>query len=314
VIVFIWSQDELLATEAADGLAARAGPGAEHVSIDAEAGLDGLEEALFAGSLFASERVVVVRNAEALKKGEVERLAAALHRDGQPSAVIVVAVCERPPSQLLSSLQDVAEVQRFARPRRGELVAWVGKRMKAAKLTPGRDAAATLVEAVGESLRDLSQAIDQLALRGKSGTLERDDILEHFALSAEQPIWVLFDAIVRHEGPKAFEALARLLAAGDSPLPVLGAIVSQVRGVIRAKGLIERSPVRDDELARLLAVSAGRAAVLRRQSSRLTWDWLLAVHRLCADADHDIKGGEDGAVLPAEVVLERVVAGALDAG
>jgi DNA polymerase-3 subunit delta len=314
VIVLISSQDELLATESAQEAAAKVSADAEHVSIDAEAGLDGLEEALFAGSLFASERVVVVRNAESLTKSGIERLAAALHRDGLPSIVVVVAVSERSPNQLLSSLHDVAETRKLARPRRGELAAWVNKRMKAAGLAAGRDAATTLVEAVGESLRDLAQAVDQLALRGKSGRLERDDILEHFALSAEQPIWVLFDAIVRHEGPKAFESLGRLLAAGDSPLPVLGAIVSQVRGVMRAKGLIERSAVRDDDLSRTLGVSAGRAAVLRRQSARLTWEWLMAVHRLCADADHEIKGGEDGAVLPAEIVLERLVAGALEAG
>lgn len=313
MIHLIWSQDELLASEASAQACAEAGAEAEIVSLDAEGGLEGLEEALFAGSLFASRRVVVIRNTEALPKSGVERLSSVLHREGLPDAVVVVAVSERTPTQLVSLLEDVADVRRLSRPRRGELANWVTKRMKIAGLTPGRDAPTTLVEAVGENLRDLAQAIDQLALR-KKGRLERDDVLQHFALSAEQPIWVLFDAIVRHEGPKAFETLGRLLAAGDSPLPVLGAIVSQVRGVIRAKSLIERSPVRDDDLARALAVSAGRAAVLRRQSSRLTWDWLLRVHRLCADADHELKGGEDGAVLPPEVVLERLVAGALDAG
>jgi DNA polymerase-3 subunit delta len=315
MITLIWSPDDLLASEAATEASKRAGDDAEVVSIDAEAGLEGLEEALFAGSLFAPKRVVVVRNAEALAKGGVERLSTALQKEGQPSAVVVVAISDRAPNQLLSALEGVAEVKRLARPRRGELVAWVNKRMKGAGLTPGRDAATTLVEAVGEGLRDLDLAIAQLALRaGSGGRIERNDVLEHFSLAAEQPIWVLFDAIVRHEGPKAFESLRRLLAAGDSPLPVLGAIVSQVRGIIRAKSLIERGGIRDNELARSLSVSEGRAAVLRRQSSRLSWDWLLNVHRLCADADHELKGGEDGAVLPADVVLERLVAGALDSG
>jgi DNA polymerase III delta subunit len=317
MIRLVWAQDDLLAEEAMVKACAEAGPDSEIVSLDAEGGLDGLDEALFAGSLFSARRVVVVRNAEALSKTAVERLSAALHRDGQPAGVVVVAVAERTPSQLIGALEDVADVVRLARPRRGELVAWVTKRIKAAGLAPGRDAATTLIEAVSEGLRDLDNAIDQLALRaGKGGTIERDEVLQHFALAGEQPIWVLFDAIVRHEGPKAFESLQRLLARGDSPLPVLGAIVSQVRGIIRAKGMIERSAVRDNELARTLAVSEGRAAVLRRQSARLSWDWLLRVHRLCADADVELKGGDDGsgAVLPADAVLERLVAGALDAG
>ncbi len=314
MIQLIWSSDELLASEAAAEAFAKAGSEAEVLSLDAEGGLESLDEALFAGSLFASKRVVVIRNAESLAKTGVERLSEALHREGLPDLVVVMAVSEKIPTQLLASLKDVAEVKRLERPRRGELVAWVGKRMKAAGLTPGREAAATLVEAVGEGLRDLDQAIDQMAVRaGRRGSVERDDVLQHFALSAEQPIWVLFDAIVKHEGPKAFESLRRLLAHGDEPLPVLGAIVSQVRGVIRAKSALERG---EENLARALAVSEGRAAVLRRQSSRLTWDWLMGVHRLCAEADVELKGGDDGsgAVLPPEVVLERLVAGALDSG
>ena len=315
MIVFIWSQDELLATEAVAEESSRAPAGSELVSIDAEAGLDGLDEALFAGSLFATDRVVLIRNTEALAKAGVERLGATVRRDGLPSRVVISAVAERAPTQLLGVMEGVAEIRKLARPRRGELAAWVTKRMKAAGLAPGRDAATTLIEAVGESLRDLANAVDQLALRaGRGGRIERNEVLQHFALSGEQPIWVLFDAIVKHEGPKAFETLRRLHAAGDEPLPVLGALVSQIRRVIRAKSLLQRSAIRDDDLARSLAVSTGRAAVLRRQSGRLTWDWLLGVHRLCVEADCELKGGEDGAVLPPEVVLERLVAGALDAG
>lgn len=315
MIVFIWSQDELMATEAVAELCSGAPAGAEVVSIDAELGLDGLEEALFAGSLFASDRFVVVRNAEALNKACVERLGEALRREGLPSGVVVAAVAERAPTQLLSAMDAIADVRKLSRPRRGELAAWVTKRMKAAGLTAGRDAATSLIEGVGESLRDLANAVDQLALRaGKGSRVEREAVLAHFAPTGDQPIWVLFDAIVRHEGPKAFDTLRGLLAAGDEPLPVLGALVSQVRGVVRAKSLLERSTMRDDDLAKALAVSSGRAAVLRRQSGRLSWDWLLSVHRLCVDADVELKGGiEEGAVLPAGIVLERVVAGALDA-
>ena len=309
----IWSQDELLAAEAADEGAAAAGSDAEVVNLDADTGLDGLEEALFAGSLFATKRLVVLRNAERLNKGAVERLTTALGSDGQPADLLVLCVAERPPTQLMNGLKGLAEVVRLTRPRRGELVAWVTKRMKRAGLQPGRDAAAALVDSVGESLRDLDQAIEQLAVRGAGRQVERSDVTEHFSSSAEQPIWILFDAIVKHEGGKAFEALRRLLDHGDAPLPVLGALASQIRGVIRVKSLIERTPsITDRDVASATGMSEGRAAVIRRQSPRLSWEWLLGMHRMLAQADFEVKGGEDGAVLPAEIVLERVVAGALD--
>lgn len=308
-----WSQDELLASEAADEAAAAAGDDAEVLNLDADAGLDGLEEALFAGSLFATKRLVVLRNAESLNKSGVERLASALTNGGQPADLLVLCVSERPPTQLMNGLKGLVEVVRLSRPRRGELIAWVTKRLKRAGLQPGRDAAAALVDAVGESLRDLDQAIEQLAVRGAGRQVEKSDVTEHFSSSAEQPIWILFDAIVKHEGGKAFEALRRLLDHGDAPLPVLGALASQVRGVIRVKSLIERTPsISDRDVASATGMSEGRAAVIRRQSPRLSWEWLLGMHRMLAQADFEVKGGEDGAVLPAEMVLERVVAGALD--
>jgi DNA polymerase III subunit delta len=317
MIKLIWSQDELLGSEAVDEAVAAA-KGAEHVTIDADAGLGDLEEAIFAGSLFATERLVVIRNAQVLKKADVERLSTALHADEVPTDVIVVAVAERMPTALTDALKDVAELERLTRPRRGELVNWVNKRLQRSGVKSARDAGPALVEALGENLRDIAQAIEQLALR--AGThddkpITSKDVFEHFRPQSEQPIWVLFDAIVKHDGVKAFETLRRQLAAGDEPLPMLGAIVSQIRGIIRTKSIVEREPgISDRDISKELGVTEGRAAVMRRQCSRLSWDWLLAVHKLLAAADFELKGGEDGAVLPGDVIMERVVAGAMEAG
>lgn len=315
MIKLIWSQDELLATEAVEEEIAAAA-GAEVVTIDCDSGIDDLEEAVFAGSLFSSHRLIVVRNAQVLKKSDVERLSAALHRDAVPSDVIVVAVADRIPSALADALKDVAKTDRLARPRRGELVNWVNKRLVRSGMQYAKDVGPSLIEALGENLRDIAQAVDQLALRAQDGRrIERKDVFEHFRPQSEQPIWILFDAIVKHDGMKAFETLRRQLAAGDEPLPMLGAIVSQVRGIMRTKSLIEIDPqLTDRDVAKALGVTEGRVGVMRRQCSRLSWDWLLAVHKLLARADFELKGGEDGAVLPPEVVMERVVAGAMEAG
>jgi DNA polymerase-3 subunit delta len=314
LIKVIWSQDDLLGAEAVDDIVDAAGSGVEVVHLDAELGIDNLEEAIFAGSLFANERLVVLRNAQMLKKADIERVSTALHSD-VPCDVIVVATSERVPTPLIDALKDVAKVDRFPRPRRGEFVNWVSKRMQRSGLKAARDAPATMVEAIGENLRDIAQAIDQLSLRAAGRTVGRNEILEHFTPQAEQPIWVLFDAIVKHDGEKAFATLRRSLAHGDEPLPMLGAIVSSIRGIIRTKSLIEQDPqINEGQIARALGITEGRAGVMRRQSRSISWEWLLQVHRLLAQADFELKGGEDGAVLPPDVVMERVVAGALDAG
>jgi DNA polymerase-3 subunit delta len=216
----------------------------------------------------------------------------------------------------LDALKTVAKTERMTRPRRGELVNWVSKRLHRSGIDAARDVGPALVEALGDNLRDIAQAIEQLELRaGKGGKVEAKDVAEHFRPRSEQPMWALFDAIVKHDGNKAFDTLHRLLAHGEEPLPILGAIVSQVRGIIRTKSLIERDPqFSDRDIAKILGMTEGRVGVMRRQCSRLSWEWLLQMHRLLAQADFELKGGEDGAVLPPEILMERVVAGALDAG
>lgn len=309
----IWAQDEFLAGELAERFASRAKPDEEVVHLEASSSeVPGLDEALFAPSLFASKRYVVVLGAERLGKpgGEQlrDRLAAA-----SDAEVAVVVTSERPPG-LLTVLDGVAKVHRAPRPRRGELVAWVDGRLRSSGLDPARDAAGSLVEVVGTGLRDLAQAVDQLAtrLRG-SGAVTRDDVVGQFPPTAEQPIWALFDAIVAHDGPKAFRILHQTVAHGEDAMAILFAIVSQVRHVMRARSALERSPgISDNELARALGVSGGRAAVLRRQSGRLSWAWLVGAHAALADADIEVKGGDEGAAPPTDVVLERAVAKLLE--
>lgn len=315
MIYLIWAQDEFLAAETADRFAAQAGDEDEVVSIECAADVEGLEEALFATSLFAAKRYVVIRKAEQLRKAGLDRLSDALHSADVPAEVAVFVTADRKPAQIMGVLEDVADTSTVTRPRRGQLVSWVSDRMKQAGMEPDRQAPSALIDAVGDGLRDLAQAVEQLALRIGEGALTPEHINEHFSKTGDQPIWVLFDAILRHEGPNAFGALRRILAQGDAPLAILGALISQVRYLIRAKSILERRPGLDErDLASALATSPGRAAVLRRQAGRLSWEWLLGVHRICADADFELKGGEDGAVLPAEIVLERVVNGALEAG
>lgn len=309
MIHLIWSPEEFLAGELAGRFSSKAARDGEVVTLTAESGgVPGLADALFAPSLFTSKRAVVIREAERLGAAAAAELATALSGEGVEADVAVVAVSERAPA-VRKALKDIAKLHEASRPRRGELVAWVAKRMKAAGLQPGPQAAAALVEAVGSSLRDLAQAVDQLATRlGDGGSVGRAEVEAHFPGAAEQPVWALFDAVSAQDPGRSLTVLRRILEAGDDPIAILFALVSQVRYVIRARGLLERSSgVNDADIAAALGVSPGRAGVLRRQAGRLSWEWLLRVHALVAEADVELKGGDEGIALPPEIVLERTV-------
>lgn len=317
MIHFVWSPEELLASERAAQIVAETAPEAELKSLEAEATtVPGLEQALFAPSLFTAERAVVVRRAERLNAAAVRELAAALEAEPVADPVCVVAVSERPPAALQRALEAMGRVHRLPRPRRGELTGWVAARMKAAGIVPTGNAAGTLVELVGSRLGDLAQAVEQLAARaGRGGRIRPEHVTAHAPRSAEQPVWRLFDAVAAGDATGAFGILRRLLEQGDEPIALLFALVSQVRLIMRARSVGERQPsVSEADLARQLGVSPGRASVVRRQAAQLSWEWLVAVHELLAEADVELKGGEEGAALPPEIVLERLVDAAVRTG
>lgn len=319
MIRLILSDDEWLAAERVDQLLARehAGSGVEVVVLDADAGgVSGLDEALSAQSLFATERVVVVRGAERLQAAGVRRLAETASGGAPHPPMVIVAVSERPPATLAKALQPLAKAERVARPKRGELVGWVAQRLRQAGVTHDKDVPGLLAEAVGTSLRDLAHAVDQLALRaGTGGTVGAEDARAAFPRLAEQPVWALYDALLARDGRRAYRVLHALLDQGNDPIAVLFALVGQNRHVIRAKSALERSPgMTESQLASALAVSPARAGVLRRQAAQVQWEWLVRLHHDCAAADFDLKGGDEVRIvglLPAEIILERLLDHAL---
>ncbi len=315
-VLLLWSSEEFLAHETAQEMLARLPEGTEVLEVAAEGTqVPGLAEALQAPSLFASERAVVVRDAERLTKTGVEALTGLLDGDGLDARVLLVAVSDRPPSRLMKAVEPFGKVHRVPAPKRREIAGWAGKRLRDAGVQADGEAVAALSDAMGDDLRELVGAIDQLATRvGEGGVVTVDDVQRHFPGSAERPVWELFDAVAAGRGPEAVRILHQLLRQGDEPIAILFAMVSQVRYLIRTRGILERSgSVSEDDLSGALGVSRGRAAVLKRQAGRLSGAWLIRVYRLCADADVELKGGEDGAALPSDVVLERLVFGASEA-
>lgn len=312
------SEDDFLVSETVASLLGEPGS-AEVVHLTADSGgVPGLEDALFAQSLFASSRHVVIGGTERLASQSTERLIGALSRPLAADLVVVTVTGERPPAALMKGLEGVGRVQRLATPRRGEVIAWVRSRLKDAGLAADRETPGQLVEALGTDLRGLAQAVEQLGVRvGDSRSVGKGDVLALFPKLAEQPVWALYDALFARDGRKAYAVLHNLFDSGNDAIGILFAVASQNRLVMRAKSAVERSPsLSESQLAQAIGASVGRAAVVRRQAGQLSWEWLVRLHGLCAQADFDLKGGDEVRIvglLPSEMILERLVDAALPA-
>lgn len=315
MIDLIWSQDDFAAEELVSQSDKSAPAGAEVVHLQAEtSGVPGLHEALFAGSLFASQRLVTVKGAEKLNAAGLKDLVSLVCQPHEATKLTVVAVADRQPAALIKALSGISRLQKIERPKRGELIAWVTRQMKLSGINAAPQAAAALVETVGNDLRELSGAVDQLSVRAGAGArITPEHVHAQFRKTAEQPVWALFDALLDHDRHRSFVVLQALDEQGEDAIAILFALVSQVRYLLRTRSVLARTPsIADKDLATSVGVSPGRASVLRRQSTRASNAWLLSCHSLLAQADIDLKGGETqgrfvGTVLPPSLVLEKLV-------
>jgi DNA polymerase III subunit delta len=153
--------------------------------------------------------------------------------------------------------------------------------------------AEALAERVGPQLQLLRMEIGKLALlAGPGAAVSRAHVGVGTALSAEEPIWDLTDAIGEGRSADALHVLARLLGAGEAAPVLLGALVSHFRRLLRVAsgGDVAGPPF----VKKKLASQARRYGVARLRAA------LGALH----ETDLALKGA--GALRP-ELALERVV-------
>lgn len=259
-------------------------------------------------SLFGERRALLVGDCRSLPEEAVTELAAYLASPDPESPLVLLArVGERgkPPAALVKLVQPVGSVQEIKVARK-DLARWVLGRAsgKAIELAP--EGAAALLETIGEDPAALEQGLDQLGSAFAGRRIDRDAVAAQFRGLGDQHTWDLCDRLFARDLPGAMRSLQTLLAGGDDPLMVLGALASRLRDLLRVRALPERIPAAE------LATRAGlrfewQARRYRDQAKRFTLDELVRIHELVAEADRALKSAaSDEVVLP---VLIAQIAG-----
>lgn len=121
-----------------------------------------------------------------------------------------------------------------ARSRIRELVATDGKSI-------GADAIAAIVDRTGFSVRSLESEIQKLLLYiGTRPTITVADVLEVFSTSREANIFDLTNAVSGRDAARAIRAFRSLMAQREPIPPLLGMLAAEIRGLIVARGALER--------------------------------------------------------------------------
>lgn len=259
-------------------------------------------EAARTGSLFASKRAVVVRNADALK-GDGEEMVAYLADPAPDAALILLAAKPDKRRTVWKRLMERASVVP-ADPLKGRaLRARVMERVRRRNLALRDDALEELLERVGQDLRRLMGELDKLEAFASPAPLSAGDVAAILGRGMAPPLYRLGDALASRRGREALEILQALLEEGEVPLKVLGTFhraLRQVRGALALRG----SRAAREELVSRLGVLPFKVGDVLEASRRWSEDDLRQAFAAMDRADRRLKSGAEPRTALAAAVAE----------
>jgi DNA polymerase-3 subunit delta len=259
---------------------------------------------LAAPSLFSSVRCVVVRQLEDLPDDAHDGLLDYAAEPAPDIGLVLVHSGGQKGSGLLTRLRKVKGTvteEKSAPLKPSEYPRFVAQEVRAHGGRIAEDAADLLVQAVGQDLRALAAAADQLTHDFGSEPLTIAVVRRYFGGRAEVKSFAIADAALYGRTARALEELRWALDNGTAPVLVTSAFASGLRGLARLHGAARGA--RDADLAKEAGVPPWKVRTLREQARG--WDdaGLARAIRAVAQADADVKGaGSDVAYS-----LERMV-------
>ncbi|UBV43735.1 DNA polymerase III subunit delta [Deinococcus taeanensis] len=283
------ADETLRDTLSARGLDARALPrlGGEDVTADT------VGSHLNPG-LFGDGGVIVDLEGVKPDKALLELLAAA--------PVTVALLDETPPATRLKLYEARGEVVPSPAPSKpGDVAGWVVQRARKERLPVERDACAYLAEVFGADLAGIAGELNKLALL--DGPFTREAVRRVVGREPPGDSFAMLGAATAGKPGEAVTQLRRLLASGEDPFKLMGAVVWQYSLVARCVALQqEGGRVTEQVAAQRLGVKPYPAKKALEVARRLNEARIRAHLNRILDADLAMKRGLD-----AGVALERLI-------
>jgi DNA polymerase-3 subunit delta len=185
--------------------------------------------------------------------------------------------------------------------RASEYPGFVAAEVRSHGATLEPEAAAALVQAVGQDLRSLAAAGHQLASDFPGETIGEEQVKRYFGGRAEAKSFAVADAAFWGRRRAALEELRWALDGGTPPVLVTSAFAGSARGL--ARYLSAPRGMREADLAREIGVPPWKVRTVRDQSRAWSEAGIARAIRTIAQADADVKG----AAGDAPYTLERLV-------
>jgi DNA polymerase III subunit delta len=254
-------------------------------------------------SLFSATRCIVVRGLEDLPEESVPGLLDYAAAPAEDVALVLVHGGGQKGTGVLTKLRKVKTVteSKSQAVKASEFPRFVTSEVRRCGSRIDEEAAGFLVQAVGQDLRSLAAAADQLVNDFPGEAIDTDKVKRYFGGRAEAKSFAVADAAFFGRRPEALEELRWALDGGTAPVLITSAFAGGVRGIARYASAPRG--MREADLAREVGVPPWKLRTLRDQSRHWTADGLSRAIRAIAQADADIKG----AAHDPSYTLERLV-------
>jgi DNA polymerase-3 subunit delta len=240
-------------------------------------------------SLFAALRCVVVRRLEDLAEPAIEPLVSYVAQPADDVALVLRHTGGVKGKAVLDRLRKAGAIEVAAQPlKKWDLPDWVVAEFRRHAARIDVAAASALVDAVGEDLRALAGAADQLAGDAEGDLVTDQLVKKYFGGRAEVKGVAVADAAIDGKGAEALEQLRWAFSAKVDPVLVTSAVASGLRGL--ARYVSAPRGLKDADLAREVGVPAWKLRTLAVQSRGWSSRGLATAIQAAATADADVKG------------------------
>jgi DNA polymerase III subunit delta len=236
-------QKEEFLKELASGLGGAGGGEPEvHRFYAFEAKMADVVRCLRNQSLFASRRLVIVAEADRVKRAE--EVAALVEYIGNPAqdAALVLESSENPREmdKRISAAVPKENQRVFWELFDNQKKGWVVSFFRQRKISVDPAAVEALLDMVENNTRDMRSECERLALYfGPGAAIEADSIEKFIAHSKEESVFTLFDAMARRELAACEEILEKILLSREAEAAQLaGGLLWQFRNLARLKRLL----------------------------------------------------------------------------
>jgi DNA polymerase-3 subunit delta len=293
-VILSFSGDSFLATRAARAALREEGLAASEV-VELGEGMDAETVAQRAaqGGLFGRVGLLLDFDAAFTGKGGVKPRNDVMEvLAGVPADTVVAVIDLDATAARQKRYEELGSHRHLPSPRFGALIQWVRGELQAAGLSFERDVPETLVDLFGEDLPGIAGEISKLQVLDEKLTGER--VREIAGRLAARDAFDLIEAISSGDAGAALGVCDSLVAQGEAPARVLGALTWQYDQVARCVALREgRARVQEAEAAKALGIrpfvakkSLAIAACLDEERLRCALGTIL-------EADRALKSGRD---------------------